>query len=171
MPIPSTTPFLSTSPSYQFFKFLLSPVSPTFLFLLVYAYSPTPSSSSMPSIRTTTYSSTSTYFSSSMSWSTIVLSPQPALQPPQSRTLSMSQTSVSLAERRHQFIIYVANPRLPGSTETPVHHLCRDPPSPIHFSLVYVHPVVKEDRGRKLSSVIEPLLPLLLLIVSRIQDP
>ena len=44
-------------------------------------------------------------------------------------------------------------------------------PLPIHFSLVYVHPVVKEDRGRKLSSVIEPLLPLLLLIVSRIQDP
>ena len=77
-----------------------------------------------------TQSSTSTYFSSSMSWSTIVLSPQPALQPPQSRILSMSQTSVSLAQRRHQFIIYVANPRLPGSKETPVHHLCRDPPSP-----------------------------------------
>ena len=180
MPIPSTTPFLSTSPSYQFFKFLLSPVSPTFLLLPVYVvilllvtlthnfdyYYLTTTIKPL-----TTQSSTSTYFSSSMSWSTIVLSPQPALQPPQSRTLSMSQTSVSLAERRHQFIIYVANPRLPGSTETPVHHLCRDPPSPIHFSLVFVHPVVKEDRGRKLSSVIEPLLPLLLLIVSRIQDP
>ena len=77
-----------------------------------------------------------------------------------------SPTTPSVADS-----VYVANLRLPGSKETPVHHLCRDPPSPIHFSLVYVHPVVKEDRGRKLSSVIEPLLPLLLLIVSRIQDP
>ena len=165
MPIPSTTPFLSTSPSYQFFKFLLSPVSPTFLLLLVYAYFPTPSSSSMPSIRTTTYSNYY-YPSPSMSWSyssspspttsttTILLllssrslrspvllhtsprlcrDPTPRHQSLTSWTLTFhhspvpptSPTTPSVADS-----VYVANLRLPGWKETPVHHLCRNPPSP-----------------------------------------